>query len=424
MNTLLSALVNGFILSGPLAAAVWLALRLGRRSLNAATRYGVWWIALAASIALHLLFLSAKPKANPAPVSEALLPNLASPAVPRPALPLLDLPSVSTADSSDAPRDRSSAQKADAATTAIKAVILSAAKNLSAGFGAAKARFLSVAPVRLPPGAWPARILELWALVSLLMFARLAASFALLHSQKKSAVDAPPALQKTMERCLASCGVLRYVRIAIVKSGDSPMVAGPFRPCVLIPARLLSALDAAEMKQICLHEAAHLARYDDWSLLLQRTMEAVFVFHPVVRWIARQIDLEREIACDDFVISATGQPRPYASCLTHVAELAVGYSSSPVAAAVVDESSNLTRRITILLDKSRHTETRIFKLRLALALLTLSLLTWFAGKSPALFALAPQQTASQPVPVSIRVTVTDPLGTPSHRTRTGQFQSF
>ena len=33
--------------------------------------------------------------------------------------------------------------------------------------------------------------------------------------------------------------------------------------------------------------------------LVQRILEALFALHPMVRWIARRIDLEREIACDD-----------------------------------------------------------------------------------------------------------------------------
>ena len=64
------------------------------------------------------------------------------------------------------------------------------------------------------------------------------------------------------------------------------------------------------------HEAAHLARWDDYGLLAQRFIEALFPWHPVVRWITRQMDLEREVACDDFVVEATGQARQYASCLT------------------------------------------------------------------------------------------------------------
>src|SRR5579862_9139843 len=65
MNSILPGLVNGLILSVPLAAAVWLALRLSRRSLNAATRYGVWWIALLASMALPMIFLlPIRPRVN------------------------------------------------------------------------------------------------------------------------------------------------------------------------------------------------------------------------------------------------------------------------------------------------------------------------------------------------------------------------
>jgi hypothetical protein len=265
MNAILPTLVNGFILSVPLAAAVWLALRLGQRSLNAATRYGFWWIALAACIALPAAFLPSDLSGrlpierHAKPVLDSRVPHTPSLRVGSLEGPLAPVQNAQDADAITQPvlsvPDSPSTPTADAATARVKAVILSAAKNLSAGVVAAKARFLSVAPVRLPSGAWPARILELWALVSLLMFARLAASFALLHSQKKSAADAPPALRKTMERCLAVCAlrgrasregalqevVSRQVRIAIVKSGDSPMVAGPLRPCVLIPARLLSA---------------------------------------------------------------------------------------------------------------------------------------------------------------------------------------
>jgi bla regulator protein BlaR1 len=62
------------------------------------------------------------------------------------------------------------------------------------------------------------------------------------------------------------------------------MVAGPFRPAILLPAPLLAAMPDAEIAQICLHEAAHLVRYDDWVLMGQRLIECVFALHPLVRW--------------------------------------------------------------------------------------------------------------------------------------------
>src|SRR5215469_14000850 len=103
-----------------------------------------------------------------------------------------------------------------------------------------------------------------------------------------------------------------------------PIVAGLRRPSILLPATLLGALGEDELDQIGIHEAAHIARCDDRALILQRVLEALLPLHPVVRWIARRIDLEREIACDDFVVRAFGNPRPYAACLTRVAELTNG----------------------------------------------------------------------------------------------------
>src|SRR5260370_42364254 len=97
-----------------------------------------------------------------------------------------------------------------------------------------------------------------------------------------------------------------------------------------------------------LHEAAHLARGDDVALVLQRLLQAVFALHPVVHWIARRIDLEREIACDDFVVEATGQPRPYAACLTRVVELTGGGRTSPGPAAAERAPPAASRRGMLL----------------------------------------------------------------------------
>src|SRR5260370_34684572 len=111
-----------------------------------------------------------------------------------------------------------------------------------------------------------------------------------------------------------------------------------------------------------LHEAAHLARGDDVALVLQRLLQAVFALHPVVHWIARRIDLEREIACDDFVVEATGQPRPYAACLTRVVELTGGVRP-PLVAPPAEKRSPLATRAEMLLDKNRHSGTHLLEVR-------------------------------------------------------------
>ena len=101
---------------------------------------------------------------------------------------------------------------------------------------------------------------------------------------------------------------------------DRPSVIGFFRPRVLIPAWLLGRLSHAELEQVLLHESEHLRRRDDWTNLLQKLALVVFPLNPALVWLERELCREREMACDDAVVRATGKPRAYAACLASIAE--------------------------------------------------------------------------------------------------------
>jgi hypothetical protein len=108
-----------------------------------------------------------------------------------------------------------------------------------------------------------------------------------------------------------------------------------------------------DLDQIVLHEYAHLRRRDDWTRLAQALVRAVVGFHPAVLWIGRRLDLEREAACDDFVVRRTGAARRYAACLTHAAELAydAGAGSGPaLAPGAAGATRDLAVRVVRLLD--------------------------------------------------------------------------
>jgi hypothetical protein len=77
---------------------------------------------------------------------------------------------------------------------------------------------------------------------------------------------------------------------------------------------------ASELKQIILHEMAHLDRGDDWTNLLQKLLRALCPLNPALFWAERHLCLEREQACDDAVLDAAGNARAYATCLTKLAE--------------------------------------------------------------------------------------------------------
>ena len=98
-----------------------------------------------------------------------------------------------------------------------------------------------------------------------------------------------------------------------------PCALGLGRAVVLLPRDLVARIDDADLDRLVMHERAHLLRRDDWLRLLEASMSAVFGLHPAVAWIARRIDLERETACDDYVVSVTGDAHRYASCLADAA---------------------------------------------------------------------------------------------------------
>ena len=85
-----------------------------------------------------------------------------------------------------------------------------------------------------------------------------------------------------------------------------PITAGLRDPAVLFPASLVPRLTEQDARNVWLHETAHVRRRDDWTNLIQRIVEAVLFFHPVVLWVGRKLNLERELACDDWVVRRTG----------------------------------------------------------------------------------------------------------------------
>jgi beta-lactamase regulating signal transducer with metallopeptidase domain len=151
---------------------------------------------------------------------------------------------------------------------------------------------------------------------------RVVRSFAYVQ-RLKTECEPMPAEQ---ERRLAGWMVARRGRprttLAVSESISMPAALGLGRPVIVLPASLASDLDPDDLDRIVLHELAHLSRHDDWTRLAQAVIDCVAGLHPAVWWIGRQIDLEREAACDDFVVAHTGEALRYASSLAAAAECA------------------------------------------------------------------------------------------------------
>ena len=135
------------------------------------------------------------------------------------------------------------------------------------------------------------------------------------------------------------------------------------RPAILVSRSVAEALSDESLDEIVMHEQAHLDRYDDWSQLLLAVVGSLAGLHPAVRFLARRLDVDREAACDDRVVSRTGATRRYASSL-----LTVAAASNPEAGRVefaagvptaTTTASALRVRVGRLLDPRRDRGARL-----------------------------------------------------------------
>jgi beta-lactamase regulating signal transducer with metallopeptidase domain len=170
--------------------------------------------------------------------------------------------------------------------------------------------------------------------------------------------------------------VLRDCEVRESAEVRSPMLVGFVRPCILLPQGLLSQLDRSQLSLVLLHEIAHVRRGDMWLLLVQRLIAAIYFYNPVVHWLCRRIDEERECACDDRAIrSAQESGTSYADCLIRVTRFARGADAPLLAVAAVQKPAQLRVRVERLLSRSAHDDISTSWRPIAGALVTFSAVT-------------------------------------------------
>lgn len=135
---------------------------------------------------------------------------------------------------------------------------------------------------------------------------------------------------------------------------ETPSAVGFFRPAVVLPRWLWEEFALSHLKQVLVHEIAHLRRYDDWTNLLQKVVRMLLPLNPALFWIEKQLCFEREIACDDAVLGAEIAATEYATCLTLLAGKKLARHSALLAPGAVAKQSELSRRVYSLLSRTRN----------------------------------------------------------------------
>jgi uncharacterized protein (TIGR03435 family) len=353
---LFAAVLNSLWQAAMVAAIVWLALKLMARinmPFNAATRYVIWWAALAMVLVLPLGPRMLDWWHTRTVIAPTIQMRHVAPAVSAP--PLADPPVVVTLR-----QDR--------------------------------------------PAKWPLFIVALWAALCVFRLSQIGRSYLYLRGVKRraaiSTLPLPP--------------ISRPADLLISTEIASPMAVGFLRPAVVLPESLREEITPQELEHVLLHETAHIARRDDWTNLAARLLGAALALHPVAVWILRQIDRERETACDDWVVAKTGAARPYAASLARMFELRAtrrgGVQGEALASGIFGGGSRLGERIELLLKRGREFSPRVSTKRVAAGILGLMGTVVAGSLAPRWIAFA--QTRAEFEVASIRPTPSELRGDP------------
>ena len=182
-------------------------------------------------------------------------------------------------------------------------------------------------------------------------------------------------------------GLARPVALRRSARVDGPMIAGWWRPVILVPAGLLSGLPPRQVEALLLHELAHVRRHDVLVGHLQALVETLLFFHPASWWISGRVRRAREACCDDLAVQGGAERTVVARALAALAERAV--EGPPAAWAPAASGGSLLTRVRRLLSPERPPSTAVQRLSGAAAVLLV------VGLPLGLAACASQQTTSE-----------------------------
>lgn len=342
-RVVISMLLNAVWMPILIAAAAYAVLKFARNS-SAATRYGVLTVALFAALVLPVVTALWTYRTGPAPQTSAT--KIVSSPIDdkRIALPPVNL------------------EKLPAATTVEPA---------------ATPQFHVAIPQRIAAG-----IAIVWGLFAFALLLRLAISFAYLERLKRDALPLPMEYRGDLRR-FSEKRPGANVRLCVSDETVVPVAVGWFDAMVLIPRHLIDELDPSDLDRIVLHEIAHLRRGDSFVNALQQAGSALFFFSPGLAWLCRQLDIEREVACDDWVVERGAEAAPYASCLLRLAERTPWPHKALAAPGAFITRKSMSIRIERILHKTRNVRLRPAPGPLAAAFVTV------AGIAAAGFWLSP-----------------------------------
>jgi hypothetical protein len=188
----------------------------------------------------------------------------------------------------------------------------------------------------------------LWSIWAFLQTFKIASAGRALRRARRHAGEFPLEVESRLEQWARVRHTGRRTRLVLSNQVRAAAVLGGRSPVIGIAPALVEHLSDADLDRVVIHEWAHVQRRDDLAIVGQALIRLVAGWQPAWWWLERQLQIEREAACDARAIAVTGSAREYATCLTMVASLPAP-SIRPVSLLAVHSSTGLRARVLRIL---------------------------------------------------------------------------
>lgn len=110
-----------------------------------------------------------------------------------------------------------------------------------------------------------------------------------------------------LDQAQQQIGIVQSIQLKIIPMAGSPSVVGLWHPTILLPQDMLAELNESHLRNIFLHELAHIKRGDLWVSLCQTLIQIAYCYNPLL-WIANAVIRNiREQAVDETVLVTLGE---------------------------------------------------------------------------------------------------------------------
>lgn len=374
----------------PLLAGAWLLTALASRA-SAATRHFVWVLAIGGALLVPVVGVVA-------PRWEVTVPAMVSQMAPGPATATAVEASASAriggepAAASDEPTDlRALGSQAEAAGNSAPSMAL-----------------------RLPSPT------TIWAIGAVLVALLLAISlWGMARLARRSRPESDARIRDEVRRLAQRLGVRRPIRMLRSSAQAMPMTWGALRPTVLLPASV-DDWPTTRREAVLLHELAHVKRLDWLTQLMARLACVVYWWHPLAWIAARRLREEREVACDDLVLTEGTVPSTYAGDLLELAQAFHADAATSLAGVAMARRSQLAGRLLAVLDAGRARGPIRASYRLSVGAAALAILLPLAGISASHARVTDDGVQGAPPASLLNTLMARPAGTEAREATTAR----